>query len=189
MSEMNQEIKLSQKIEAILFVKGEPISIKKLAELCDATGEEVFRALSDLEAVLAGRGLTLARKGEEVMLGTNPELGPLLENIRKEELSKDLSKASLETLAIVLYKEGATRGDIDYIRGVNSSFILRNLLVRGLVEKATDHSDSRRYLYKPTFEALNFLGVSSLADLPDFAGMKNILDKNAQEANTENDQI
>ena len=122
------------------------------------------------------------------MLGTNPEFGSMLEEMRKEELSKELSKASLETIAVILYKEGATRADIDYIRGVNSSFILRNLLIRGLVEKITDPADSRRYLYKPSFDLLSYLGLSKLSLLPEFENMKIILDKNAIQANAEHDQ-
>jgi segregation and condensation protein B len=180
---------LDQKIEAILFMKGEPMTAKKLAELCDATKEEISGAINELEISLQNRGLVLVRKEDSVMLGTNPALGPMLEEMRKEELSKELSKASLETIAILLYKEGATRADIDYIRGVNSSFILRNLLVRGLVEKVIDPTDSRRYLYKPTFDLLSFLGVSNLSELPDFIDMKKTLDKNAAEVEVQNDQI
>lgn len=187
--EINSIINLSQKIEAVLFMKGEPMSLKKLAELCDATKDEIIEALNDLEAKLQDRGIVLVKKEDAVMLGTNPVLSSMLENMRKEELSKELSKASLETLAVILYKEGATRADIDYIRGVNSSFILRNLLIRGLVEKVIHPTDSRKYLYKPTFDLLGYLGVASMSDLPEYAEMKKILDNNAQVAETEAQSI
>jgi len=180
---------LDQKIEAILFMKGEPMTHKKLSELCDASKDEIEVALRDFEAKLQDRGLTLIHKEGSVMLGTNPELGSMLENMRKEELSRELSKASLETIAVILYKEGATRADIDYIRGVNSSFILRNLLVRGLVEKITDPTDSRRYLYKPSYDLMSYLGLSKLSELPEFENMKIILNKNAREAEEENVEI
>jgi len=162
---------------------------KKLSELCDASKDEIEVALRDFEAKLQDRGLTLIHKEGSVMLGTNPELGSMLENMRKEELSRELSKASLETVAVILYKEGATRADIDYIRGVNSSFILRNLLVRGLVEKITDPTDSRRYLYKPSYDLMSYLGLSKLSELPEFENMKIILNKNAREAEEENVEI
>ena len=81
---------------------------------------------------------------------------------------KDLSKATLETLSIVLYKNGATRAEIDYIRGVNSTFSLRALSVRGLVEKIQDPSDNRRFIYKPTFELLSFMGVTKVEELPEY---------------------
>jgi len=180
---------LDQKIEAILFMKGEPMTHKKLSELCDASKDEIEVALRDFEAKLQDRGLTLIHKEGSVMLGTNPELGSMLENMRKEELSRELSKASLETIAVILYKEGATRADIDYIRGVNSSFILRNLLVRGLVEKITDPTDSRRYLYKQSYDLMSYLGLSKLSELPEFENMKIILNKNAREAEEENVEI
>jgi len=86
----------------------------------------------------------------------------------KEELNKELSKASLETLSIILYKNGVGRSLIDYIRGVNSSFTLRALSIRGLIEKSIDKEDSRRYIYKPTFELLSFMGVKSVEELPDY---------------------
>src|SRR3989304_95982 len=107
---------LDQKIEAILFMKGEPMTHKKLSELCDASKDEIEVALRDFEAKLQDRGLTLIHKEGSVMLGTNPELGSMLENMRKEELSRELSKASLETIAVILYKEGATRADIDNMK-------------------------------------------------------------------------
>jgi segregation and condensation protein B len=80
-----------------------------------------------------------------------------------------LTKSSLETLSIVLYKNGVSRSEIDYIRGVNSSFILRNLIVRGLIEKITDPKDSRRLLYRPTFDALSFMGITSIEQLPNYS--------------------
>jgi len=69
------------------------------------------------------------------------------------------------------------RSDIDYIRGVNSSFILRNLLVRGLIEKIIDPKDSRKFLYRPTFETLSFMGVSSIGELPNCEQVKSELEK------------
>lgn len=174
---------LDQKIEGLLFFRGEPISMKKLAEFLGVKKDDVMEALKILEEKLADRGLTLVRKEDEVMLGTKSELGPMLEKIRKEELSKELSKASLETLSVILYKDGVARSEIDYIRGVNSSFILRNLLVRGLIEKITHPTDSRRYIYKPTFDLLAHLGISSVSELPGYLETKAALDN--QEAKEE----
>lgn len=159
---------LSQKIEAILFFKGEPVSLKKLGEILKVSKEELGEALIDLNNSLHERGIVLMEKGEEITLGTNPELSPLIEHLQKEELNKELSKASLETLSIVLYKNGVTRAEIDYIRGVNSSFILRMLSIRGLVEKTVDPKDSRRFIYKPTFELLSYLGVKNVEELPEY---------------------
>ncbi|MDP2789382.1 MAG: SMC-Scp complex subunit ScpB, partial [bacterium] len=111
---------------------------------------------------------------------TAPELSSLIEDLQKEELKKDLSKVSLETLSILLYKNGASRAEIDYIRGVNSSFILRALSVRGLVEKTVDPKDSRRFIYKPSFDLLSFMGIKSVTDLPEYGEVNNAITNAAQ---------
>ncbi len=159
---------LSATIEAILFFKAEPLTIKKLAELTNQPEETVQQALGELKQTLQGRGIALLEKDNTVILGTAPEVSGLIESIIKEELNKDLGKAGLETLAIVLYKGPVSRAEIDYIRGVNSSFILRNLTVRGLVEKINKEGDNRTFLYRPTFELLAHLGLTSVTDLPNY---------------------
>ena len=160
---------LESKIEAILFWKGEPLSRKKLAEILNVNQTEINEGLEKLKGNLENRGMVLLEKDNEITLGTNPEVSKLIENLQKEELNKDLSKASLETLSIILYKDGVSRAVVDYIRGVNSSFTLRLLSVRGLVEKTPDPEDNRRYIYKPSFELLSFLGIKSKEELPDYA--------------------
>src|SRR3989339_1557560 len=164
---------LESKIEAILFWKGEPMSRKRLAEVLKVGEAEINEAVEKLKENLKERGIVLLEKEKEVMLGTAPELSDLIENLQKEELNKDLSKASLETLSIVLYKNGVSRAEIDYIRGVNSSFTLRALSIRGLIEKTLDEKDNRRYIYKPSFELLSYMGVKSVEELPDFSEVNN----------------
>ncbi len=161
-------MELESKIEGLLFYKGEDILVKKLADLLNVSVNDIEQALIKLEQSLIGRGLVLIKKDDSVVLGITSELGPLIESIRKDEITKDLSKASLETLSVVLYKNGISRSEIDYIRGVNSSFILRNLLVRGLIEKILDTNDSRRILYRPTFSLLSYMGVTSIDQLPNY---------------------
>jgi segregation and condensation protein B len=160
-------MELAKALSAILFYQAEPMTVKRLAGLLKCTEEDIRSALGATEASLAATGLRLIRNGDEVTLGTDRAAGTLIEAITKEELSRDLSKAALETLAIVLYKGPVTRGEIDYVRGVNSTFILRNLLIRGLVEKVDNPKDQRSFLYKPTFALLEYMGVSRVEDLPD----------------------
>jgi segregation and condensation protein B len=114
----------------------------------------------------------LVRKGSEVAIGTRGEAGALIQTLAKEELSKDLGKAGLETIAIVLYQGPVTRARIDYIRGVNSSFMLRHLLVRGLVERTPNPEDQRSYLYQPSFALLQQLGLKRLEDLPNYEAFR-----------------
>ena len=159
---------LSSKIESILFFKGEPVSIKQLAEILNAKEGEISDALNLLKENLKDRGICLIKNDNKVMLGTSPEMHEVIENLKKEELSRDIGKAGIETLSIVLYKGPVRKSEIDYIRGVNSGSILRNLMIRGLVERKSDENDQRSYLYIPTFELLSFLGVSSLEELPEY---------------------
>jgi segregation and condensation protein B len=129
---------------------------------------DIKTGLLELENTLKGRGLTLVQTDTEVMLGTSKELSPLIEQLTKEELSRDLGKAGLETLSIVLYQGPISRADIDYIRGVNSQFILRNLLIRGLVERIDNPKDARSFLYKTTLDLLAHIGVSKVEELPEY---------------------
>ena len=163
-----QNDNLEQKIEAVLFWKGEPISIKKLSQIFEKTEEEISASLKILETNLTGRGVSLVFKEDEVALSTSKDVSELIEKLTKEELVKDLGKAGLETLSIIIYQGPLSRAEIDYIRGVQSNFILRNLMIRGLVEKIPNPKDQRSFLYKPTFELLSFLGVSKIEDMPEF---------------------
>ena len=171
---------LEQKIETVLFWKGEPMSRKRLAEILSAGQIEINEALEKLKENLKGRGVVLIEKENEITLGTSPENSELIENLQKEELNKELSKASLETLSIILYKNGVTRAEIDYIRGVNSSFILRALSIRGLVDKTIDSKDSRRFIYKPSFDLLSFMGIKAIEELPDFNKINNSVEEAAE---------
>lgn len=187
--ENNNKLSLESKIEALLFYKGEPVSFKSLEKAFEASKEDVAQAIEDLGNTLLNRGITLVKNSDEVMLGTSTELSGFFEDMRKEELTKDLTKASLETLSIILYKENVSRAEIDYIRGVNSSFILRNLQIRGLVDRKTDPNDNRAYVYTPSLELLSFMGVSSVRELPDYeevsSKLKNKIENNEDgESNT-----
>lgn len=160
--------KLIIQLESILFLKGEPASINWLAKTLDKKEEEINIALEELSNQLENRGVRLVRNGDSVVLATAPESAEILKNIVQLEFDSELSKASLETLSIIIYKNTASRAEIDYIRGVNSSFILRNLLVRGLIERENQRGEDRSYAYKSSFSLLEHLGVKSLEELPDY---------------------
>ncbi len=163
---------LDAKIEAVLFWKAEPLPLSRLAKILSATEEEIKTSISHLEDKLKGRGVSIIFKDDEVALRTSPDVSHLIENLSKEELTRDLGKAGLETLSIILYQGPISRREIDYVRGVNSNFILRNLLVRGLIERVDNPKDQRSFLYKPTFELLSFLGISKIEDLPEYGNVR-----------------
>lgn len=160
---------LNNHIEALLFLSGEPISVNRLAKILEKKEGEIKKALSDLEENLKERGVRLLKKDGEIMLGTAPESAQYCETLVKEELNKNLGQAGLEILAIILYKPGrVSKTDIDSIRGVNSTFTLRNLLIRGFVERQPNPKDKRSYLYTPSMQILQYLGIAKKEDLPEF---------------------
>jgi segregation and condensation protein B len=170
-------MEIDKKIEGLLFAKAEPIKIEQLVKWLEVTTEEVLSGIQILDEKLKERGIRLIHKADEVTLATAPELSQLIEKIRKEELTKDIGRAGLETLSIVLYKGPVSRREVDYIRGVNSGFILRHLTERGLVEKVTNPKDERIFLYKPTIELLAYLGISRIEELPEFLETKKEIEK------------
>ena len=157
--------KLIIQLESILLLKGEPVSVSWLAKSLDKKEEEINISLEQLSKQLENRGVRLVRNGNEVVLATAPESAEILKSIVKSEFDSELSKASLETLSIILYKNTASRAEIDYIRGVNSSFTVRNLMIRGLIERKTDPNDSRSWLYSPSFDFLKFMGIDKIENL------------------------
>lgn len=162
-------------LEAILFASGEPVAKKRLASLLGITPDILQKAVDALREDLSSRGLNLVETENELELRTAPQASELVKKLREAELSRDLGKAGLETLALILYRGSATRSEIDWVRGVNSSQTVRTLLLRGLIEKTEDQEDRRRPRYKPTVEALAHLGVSKAEQLPNFAELSAIL--------------
>ena len=158
---------LTNQIESVLLFKNEPVTVKDLAGWLGAKPEEIKASLGELQTFYAERGLTLITDGESYAFGTHPNNSALIEQLQKDELSRELGRAGLETLAIVLYRGPVSRREIDHIRGVNSGFILRTLLIRGLIERA-DVAGERSYSYKPTLKLLEHLGVRRIEDLPQY---------------------
>ena len=164
---------LSQSIEAILFATSEPQSFASLASRLNASKEEVKDAIQSLQTSFLEHGITVVTDGENATLSTKPEQSDLIETIRKEELNKELTKATAETLAVVVYHPGATKAEIEFIRGVNASYSLRALQIRGLIEQ---RGGGRSTAYYPTLEALRHFGVEKTEDLPNFAETKAKID-------------
>lgn len=176
-----------QLIEAILFSQPEPVAVKDLSRLIKKSPEETVGALENLATSLAGRGIVLVQTENEVALATHPDASDTLKAIRQEELQKDLGRAGLETIGAVIYAGPLTKGRVDYLRGVNSGFILRHLMVRGLVERIPNPDDSRSFLYRPTLELLSYLGVSQVEELPDYETVRHELDNKVETINPNDD--
>ncbi len=165
----NFEQKLAE-LEALLLIHGEPLPKKKAEKILELEKENLDTLILELEKRLAaeGRGLTLVHDNEKIQLATKPQFAKLIEGFVKEEMSEDLTPATLEVLSIIAYLGPVSRAQIDYRRGVNSSFTLRNLMLRGLIERLSDPERTNSFLYQPTFEFFRHLGVSGKEGLPDF---------------------
>ncbi|MDP3763416.1 MAG: SMC-Scp complex subunit ScpB [bacterium] len=157
---------LESKIESVLFFKNEPVLVAELGKLLGEKPDNIKKALANLQDFYKNRGIVIVFDGEQANFGTHPNISKLIEDLQKEELSRELGRAGLETLAIILYKGPISRREIDHIRGVNSSFILRTLLIRGLIERT--ESTERSYSYKATLKLLEHLGITRHEDLPEY---------------------
>ncbi len=161
---------LKKHIESLLFISGEPMSLKNLVRVLEISEEEIKSSIESLKSDFSGqnRGLTIIESGENYQLTTSPASSDIISKYLKETLKEDLTPASLETLAIISYKGPMTRPEIDNIRGVNSSFIIRNLLIRGLIERDLDVKKANAYVYKISFDLLRKLGLEKIEQLPGF---------------------
>jgi len=128
----------------------------------------VSNGVKELNSHLEGRGVVIVEHDDEFSMTTAPELSPLIEKIIKEERERDLGRAGIETLTVIAYKGPVSKKEIEYIRGVNSQYAIRNLLLRGLVEKKNSLNDERVVVYSITGETLRFLGLRNISELPEY---------------------
>ena len=168
-SEQNIEIDLplSMKLEALLFIAGEPVTTAQLATALDVAPSVIERGLNELGASLSDRGLRLQRHSGRVQLTTAPQLAELIERFLGLEATTHLTRAALETLAIIVYQQPVTRPQIDSIRGVNSDSMMKSLLHKGLIlESGRADGPGRPILYSTTPEFLQHFGLNSILEMP-----------------------
>ena len=165
-----EKARIQSILESLLLVQGDPIGVKKLSEIIGVKKKEVQEALDDLSREYQDnqKGWQLIQQNNKVQLTTVSQNSSYVERLVKVEKEAALSPAARETLAIIAYKGPLTRSQIDLIRGVNSAFILRNLLIRGLIEKTSSRSKLKGNVYKVSAEFLKGLGVSRVEELPDY---------------------
>ena len=161
-------------IEGLLFYKAAPQNKEKLMKLFAVDKEEFNSAVRILNTRLQSGAVRLTETDTEIQIVTAPELSEFIESLRKSDVTGDIGKAGAETLAIILYREPISRVEIDRIRGVNSSFILRNLLMRGLISRESITGNGFQFRVTPNL--LNHLGVTSKQNLPNFSEFMNSID-------------
>lgn len=168
---------LKSQLESILLVSSKPISVSKLSEILSVKPKDVEAEINSLSQDYNERGIRLLRNNNQVQFVSAPENTDIIQNYLKDDLTGELTKPSLETLTIIAYRQPISKAEIEQIRGVNCSLILRNLLIRGLVE-AEYNKEKALTLYNATMDFLKYLGLNSVAELPDFEKLNS--DENLQ---------
>lgn len=160
---------VKSQLESILFVAIKPLTPKDLANLIGAKVDEVKEALEELSVDYknSGRGLALISNNGQFQLTTSSENSTLVKDFLKDEVNGELSQPSLEALTIIAYRGPISKLELEKIRGVNCSLIIRNLLLRGLIEERFNKTKNENY-YSVTNDFIRFLGLSSLNDLPEY---------------------
>jgi len=163
-------IKLENKIETILFLESEPVSIDDLAKKLGISQEDCLEELKKIKDNYRknNSSFDLVFTKNEVQLVIKKDLAPFIKDYYKNDKTEQLSPAILEVLAIISYKSPISKAEIEYIRGVNCSSILRKLALRGLIEKKEKIANSRIFSYEPSLKLFKKLGILQLKDLPNY---------------------
>lgn len=169
---MNQ---LATQIHSLLFVASKPMSIKQLAKFTNSSETEVTNSLQELAEYCQNSGVVLLDTGSQFQLATASENTNLITDFLNSDLREQLTDATAEVLAIIAYRQPISKAEIESIRGVNSQYSVRALLMRGLIEKITNPTDARSNYYQITTEFLQQLGISSINDLPSFEELTNAI--------------
>ena len=160
--------KLKSQLLSILFVAEKPVTLKELREVLEVSDEELKSVVSELVTENQDSGIILLAHNDKLQLASSPDNSSVVRKFLSLELREKLTDPALETLAIILYRQPVSKAEIENIRGVNSQYILRQLLIKGLIEKVQSASDKRQQLYKTTLEFMQHLGIKNMKDLPDF---------------------
>lgn len=160
---------LTSQLESLLFVASKPLSVKQLAKVTGAPEAEVKQSLTSIALQRQHSGVVLLEAGGNYQLATNAENSEVVKYFLNAELREKLTEATVEVLGIIAYRQPISKAEIESIRGVNSQYSIRHLLMRGLIEKVANPGDARSSLYQVTTEFLQHLGIVSVKDLPEFS--------------------
>jgi segregation and condensation protein B len=175
-----EERELAAAIEALLFMAGEPVTIKRLEEVFE--GEEsgrLLEAMADLgrQYQESERGIHIVEVAGGYQMVTRPECANWVKRLEKIKIDSKLSRAALEALAIVAYRQPVTRGEVEAVRGVDSAYVLRTLLERRLVRISGRREGlGRPMLYGTTREFLQYFGLKDLSELPALKEFREVTD-------------
>ncbi len=163
---MNETLK--SQLESILFVSNKPLSSKQLAKFTDSEAGLVKQALTELVTERKNNGVVILEANDSYQMATHSANSELVKGFLNSDLREKLTDATVEVLAIVAYRQPISKSEIEAIRGVNSQYSIRHLLMRGLIEKSSNPQDGRSNYYQITTEFLQQLGITRIEDLPEF---------------------
>lgn len=171
---------LESQIESLLFISIKPLSVKFFVE--QLKGQKKEDIVAALEVLMVkhnreGSGITLQKIEDKYQMVTAGENAALIGEFLKDETTGELTPASLETLTVIGYRGPISKTELEIIRGVNCSLILRNLLIRGLIEEKKDANELLS-TYQISFDFLRHLGLSSASELPEYISLNS--DENLQ---------
>ncbi|NQT49602.1 SMC-Scp complex subunit ScpB [Candidatus Kuenenbacteria bacterium] len=165
---------MKTKIESLLFISSKPLTSKWLASFLTKHGEKVTKA--EVDEVLTklkecynieGSGIQIIQSGDDVQMVSSPDSSELVKKFLKDDMTGELTPASLEALTVIAYRGPISKAELEQIRGVNCSLILRNLMIRGLISVEEDKNKAQSY-YQATTDFLKHLGLNSVEDMPDY---------------------
>ncbi|MFH0828679.1 MAG: SMC-Scp complex subunit ScpB [Candidatus Kerfeldbacteria bacterium] len=164
---------LAGKIESLLFVASKPMSMRKIADLLGVNYDTVREEIGTLQQLYntEERGIQIAQHGMSVQMVTSQLNAKIVADFLKDERSGELTRPSLETLTIIAYRGPLPKSEIDMIRGVNCSLILRNLMIRGLIDSCED-KERMTTMYEISFDFLRHLGIRAVTELPNYHALK-----------------
>jgi len=166
---------LQSQLESILFASARPLSIAQLQKITGQAKKEITETLNEL-----GRTYTVAKKHGVIMqhvndtyqLVTHPDHAEIVASFVQSDITGELTEPALETLTIIAYRGPMTKPEIEQIRGINCSLILRNLLIRGLIEKK-ENTVIKLPQYSVTHDFIRFLGINTISELPEYETLSN----------------
>src|SRR3989339_2015706 len=161
---------INAQLETILFVAGKPLSLKKIIKVLQIEEPVAQEALANLCLKYNNQesGIVVIQNNDEWQMVASPDNKETSENFLKSEVSGELTRPQLETLTVVSYCGPITKPELEQIRGVNCSLILRNLMLRGLVKENEDVTNLLP-TYETTMEYLRHMGINSLEELPNYS--------------------
>ena len=161
-------------IESLLFVSPKPLSLKELVDFLKEDKAKIEEVLNQLveEYNHSEKGIKIIENDKKYQMASSPENAKAVREFLQSEVSGELTPASLETLTIIAYRGPIKKSDLEKIRGINCSLILRNLLIRGLIEEASEKEEDDKE-YAVSLEFVKFLGINSVKDLPDYEKFHN----------------